>query len=428
MATSTEHLRTAERISLRARHAPGADPGELVRGWSRLTQAALTTHDALQLEDPSRIVERIAAATSALESAGRKREWPGPGSADPLLAQAAAAIRTAGSASGPANLEQRADAAQALHSTLWVVANLVGDRADEHRIDLRIDRVPDTEEIQAAASDVHRRMKAMEQLAMEAALRIMPSSSYPMTASLATALANWDLTAHRALLTERSTAVLHTVAHQEVTIAETFRGAIERAVTTGVIDEVTADRLMPTLTSASRAWAEVNEIVADLSFGSSAPADTIISTSETLRGELAKTWDISDPETSRELLTQFNGHLSTSLSISAAARDLLEEQDLRAPARGVNNLLRAEESKTRVKPLVEPMDVYLGRSIELPPKVRLVLRDSIDQACEANSEPLKRAAAFDPLLSRPEPTSMSSSSLAVGIELPRSSRGAFVPR
>lgn len=428
MATSTEHLRTAERIALRARHATGADPGELVRGWSRLTQAALTTHETLQLEDPSRIVERIAAATSALESAGRKREWPGPGSADPILAQAAAAVRTAGRASAPTKPEERAEAEQALHSTLWVVANLVGDQADDHRIDLRIDRVPDTEDIQAAAGDVHRRMKAMEQLAMEAALRIMPSSGYPATASLATALAHWDLVAHRALLTERSTAVLHTVAHQEVAIAETFRGAIERAKTTGVIDDVTADRLMPTLTSASRAWTAVNELVADLSFGSAAPADTIISTSETLRGELAKTRDISYPDTGRELLTQFNGHLSTSLSISAAARDLLEEQDLRAPARGVNNLLRAEESKTRVKPLVEPMDVYLGRSIELPQKIRLLLRDTIEQACEAISESLHRAAAFDPLLRRSHPTPMSAPSAAVGIKLPTSSRGTSVLR
>ncbi|MDF1704883.1 MAG: hypothetical protein P1U38_08915 [Aeromicrobium sp.] len=400
-----------------------------MRGWSRLTQAALTTHETLQFEDPSRIVERIAAATSALESAGRKREWPGPGSAHPLLAQAAAALRAAGRGPVPVTAEERARAEQALHSTLWVVANLVGDRADDHRIDLRIDRVPDSQHVQAAASDVHRRMKAMEQLAMEAALRIMPSSGYPKTASLAVALAHWDITAHRALLTERSTAVLHTVAHQEVAIAETFRGAIARARTDGVIDDVTADRLMPTLTSASHAWAEVNDVVADLSFGSSAPADAIISTSETLRGELAKTRNIAaDPESSRELLTQFSGHLSTSLSIAAAARDLLEDQDLRAPARGVNNLLRSEESKTRAKPSVEPIDVYLGRSIELPPKIRLLLRDIIGQACEANSESLNRAAALDPLQRRFDPTSVTSPSSFLGAEPPKGSRETTLPR
>lgn len=393
MPNSLEHLQDAQLQMLRARSTSDMDAGELVRGWVLIARAARAVHDALPAPDPTRTVERIALMSTALASAGQAREWPGDGRPSAALEPVHAALIASTRATPPDSAVDVETAQRLLTAVLWIGAELVAERARDHGFDLAFHRVPDSAREQAVARDVSERLKAIETLALTGSLR--PDT--PADA-LGVALGRWDVLAHRALLTDRSTVTLHHVATLEVATFDAFRAATARAHSLGVIDYVTADRMDPAIAGAASAWRDVAKVAGDFSFGHALPGTDLLSIGDEVRGRFA---DLASPSSQPEdidVFGSFTGHLVTSMALTAAARDLVDDRELMAPARAVNRQLRERVPRAgNLGSLVSAADLHQGRAITVPQAAREIIREPLDLAYTASAEAIQRSAALDPL-------------------------------
>lgn len=393
MPNSLDHLKEAQMHMLRARTTSGLDAGELVRGWVLIAKAAHVAHDRLPAPDPTRTVERIALMSSAMASSEQSKSWPGNANPSRALEPVHAALVAATRAAPPDSSADVETSHRLLTAVLWIGSELVSERARDHAFDLAFHRVADSTAEQAAARVVTQRLKSIETLALTGALRQDATAD-----ALAVALGRWDVLAHRALMSDRSTVTLHHVATLEVATFDAFRAATARAHSLGVIDYLTADRMDPAIAGAASAWRDVAKVAGDFSFGHALPSTDLLTVGDDVRSQFA---DLASPTSRAEdidIFESFTAHLATSMGLTAAARDLVDDRELMGPARAINRQLRDRVPRNgNLGSVVSAADLHQARAIVLPQPARGIIGEPLDLAYSASVEAVRRSAALDPL-------------------------------
>ena len=406
MSSTIEQLRIAHRLALRAQHAVAFDTAALVRTWPRLAVAAHEAHRCIpemgHFDD--QVVERIALDAKSLGETIERQPWPGRGEPDGDLLQVAVAFeRVAAGGGATMSAADIAEAQRLVTSSLWTTSQLVGRSTRELAFDLRLDRKnfnPSLAQSARLATDNHRRFNAVEQLAANS-LRNRPSPvTRDVVGQLRHAIATWDVESHRALLSNRSTAVLHVLAHQEAASVKAFELFVDQASDNGILDLTTAGRLRPVLNDSSASWAELRDVAADLSFGHTAVPLTIIDAANDLRERFQDAIRTADPEDYRLVLSALSGHLASAVTISAAGRDLITDGELRAPARALARMSAVQRPDIIVSP-VDPVAIHRGLSIPLTDHARLLLDAPAARVFLDADEVLNRASGVDTLYRNP---------------------------
>lgn len=406
MAYSIEQLRIAEAHARRALFDNEPTPAALVRTWPYVTAAARTAQAAVAVPNVHRTIERVALIGDGLHEANQRHHWPGKGPLDSQLQRVARSLAAATDHRGGVRADRKhaEEASRLIAGTLWATAHLVARETRDHVVDLQAAMRRGAEPIVATERDLARdafgRAAATEQMTASAILDKPAHVSEPVR-TLAGAVADWDVQSHRALLTNRSTSALVLVAQNEASIQRGFANAVATAQEAGVIDEQTVRRLAPVLTRLSCAWQDLADQVIDLNWGSEmVPRSTLESAGQLRRQFVGLDLAGQDRASHAATLDTFSSHLSSSMALSVATRELLHDGQLRAPARAINRLLientPPELEKSR-RAAVSPVDLMRGTSISLPREARSFLQGHVDRVYFESEEAVRRGASLDAL-------------------------------
>lgn len=165
----------------------------------------------------------------------------------------------------------------------------------------------------------------------------------------------------------------------------------------GVIDSLTAERIDPAIAGAASAWRDLERIASEFSFGQTAPEPDIIAAGEDVRLRFSSIASPASRAEDVDVLGTFTSHLATSMGLTAAARDLVDERELLAPARAINRLLRDVPRSEHLGSIVSAADIHQGRAISLPQPAREAISVPLNLAYRASAEAIRRSAAFDPI-------------------------------
>jgi len=409
MPTAIEQLRVAFHLALRAQHTSEFDAGALVRAWPRLAGAAWSVQQSLPSQSSSNdlLVERISLDAKSLSVRIDRRPWPGDGALDPAIAQVTAALESSAVAIKAERFRSNepSDANRLIASTLWTTSQLVGRAARDHCFDLRMSHRSAQSsqlEVASAARDLHRRFNAVEQLA--ASVLGEPGRRTSVAGNvgpqLRRAVAVWDVEAHRALLGVRSTAVLHVLSHLEAESVGAVVGFVAQATDSGIIDKVTAARLTPILRDSSMSWEQLRDASAELSFGSVPVPMALIDAGRNLQERFTDAGAHSRPDDHPEILHALSGHLASAVTISAAARDLIDIGELRAPARAIARIMN-EQYPDRLAAPVDAVAIQRRQTLPLTSETRPILAEPARRAFLDADEAVNRAAGLDSLYRDP---------------------------
>ena len=281
MNSAIERLRITQHLALRASQGEVIDSAAAVRAWPRVAQAAHHANSMLGIDVGAndRVVERIALDATSLARSHSRQPWPGAGPRDQALLQVAAGFQAVveSARSTPTDADAIHEAQALIASSLWVTARLVSRAARDHSYDIRFDSSLSTAQrvsIRSVAMDTHRRLNAVEQLALRGTNH-RPGPDGGVVADLRQAVATWDVEAHRALLHHRSTLVLHVLARQETLTVKAFHQFVDNATATGLIDPFTRQRLTPALSQLPESWTAVGDISSDYSFATTPRAEVV---------------------------------------------------------------------------------------------------------------------------------------------------------
>jgi len=411
MSTTTEQLRLAFHLALRAQHTSEFDAAALVRAWPRLAGAAWSVQQSLtsSTSNSDQLVERIALDAQSLGAAVERQPWPGPGKPDLALSQVTAALEHSAAMiqTAPIGPEELPEANRLVASSLWITSQLVGRAARDHSFDLRMDHKrsqPAQLELASVARDTQRRFNAVAQLAAGALAEPGQRRPAPTDAGahLRRAVAVWDIAAHRALIGDRSTTVLHVLSHLEAESVKAIEGFVTQATESGIIDRVTAGRLSPILRDSSTSWEQLRDASAELSFGSVPVPMKLITAGRDLQERFADAGRHSQPEDHPEILHALSGHLASAVTISAAARDLIQTGDLRAPARAIARVM-SEQFPGRLAAPIDAVAIQRRQTLPLTPETRPILAGPSRRAFLDADEAVNRAAGLDTLMHSPLP-------------------------
>jgi len=403
MTDFIERLHVAHSLALRASQGEAIDAASAVRAWPRVAQAAHQANSILADHGGSddRVVERIALDATSMARSHSRQPWPGSGPRDQSLLQVAAGLHSANesASSAPIDADSVHEAQRLIASSLWVTAQFVSRCARDHSYDVRFDSQLDAAQrtsVAGLAKDTHHRLNAAEQLALSGMNHQPSRSDGSVAADLRQAVATWDVQAHRALLQHRSTMVLHILARQEALSAKAFHQFVDNAATTGTIDLFTRQRLTPALNALPASWTAVGDIAAEFSFATTPVPRSFIHAAEDLRGRLNDAVRLATPDDHRGLLETMSSHVASSLTIAASTRDLIDDRELRGPARAIARVI-AERNPEIKSAIVDPVDVHRGVSVPLPGPARVLFEPLVQQCFLDANEMVNRAAGLDAL-------------------------------
>lgn len=399
MTSAIDRLRVTHHLALRAQHASDLNSAALMRAWPDLATAA---HDAYSLIPSTpggddRIAERIALDASSLSQAPDHVVWPGDTAPDQALLQVTAGFRAATVALARKELpaHESIEARRLIISSLWTTSRLLGQATRDMGYNLSLENGESVDRrtlITGLTQDAHRRFSAIEQLAANG-LRTGDTHQNPAS-HLRQAIATWDIEAHRALLNDRSTAVLHVLAHQEAASVNAFQTFAARAAAEGILDPTTQNRLLPVLADSSKSWAALRDVAAEFSFSSTVVPVSFINAATELREQFYNSLQPAGPAQRTAILSALSGHLASAVTISGTARDLINEGELRAPARAIARIM-SEQRPDILQSLVSIRDVRRGVSVPLPLEARQLLAGPATRAFHDADESLSRAAGLD---------------------------------
>ena len=419
----------------------------MVRSWNQLVGSAaelwavlVPAPDSPSGPDP---IERLRAVGEAIGRSVTTGHWPGHGSTDEHLMQIADNFSRArhlverrGRSSEPANPERNADSrhaqGQVMH-TLYVAAHgtavaLGAYAADlQHRLEVATRRRqpmaerPTTLEITAAEGMIAR-FAGFEQLAAAYMFGQRPASANPgelraaaPATRLETALAAWEVQAHRTLAANPDPADLVRLARVQALIISTTSIVTEAASTTGHIDRGLIQRLVPTLEANQVAWSRLAKRWGELTSPASRTDPALVAAASEVRAAIAATatnqggWATPDqlatrldlPATVRIL------HLSivASVDIAHVVRDMAADHPgLTAPARIIG--MRAhgeaeiaiEQGETRYEGVTwtTPRQIAANQLIPLPEPARRGLINLADDVIATTNRGAAAAAQLDP--------------------------------
>jgi len=405
MSTPAEQLQLALRLALRAHHTNEADAAALLRTWPHLVEAAYDAYeqfDGSGASGPPGPIDRITVDARAMAALAERRVWPArSGPLDASLQQVTAALQRSTEVSHAGEPADRNEAVRLILSTLWSTSQLLGRVVRDRAFDLRTD--PGLSELQKseqlpAVKDVARRFNALEQLAAEslhANSGIMPAMS-PRASQFRDAIAAWDVQAHRALMDDRSTAVLHVLSHLEAESVKGLERFVSQAADSGIIDQVTADRLSPVLSDSSASWARLRDVSAELSFSNVPVPMGLIQAGRNLQEQFSVAAAAADLDDHPQLLFGLTGHLASAVTISAAVRETISSGELRAPAKAISRVM-TEHNPGHDHTPVDPVAIQRRLTLPLNSDVRQLLDGPTLRVLLDADEAMNRSAGLDAL-------------------------------
>lgn len=391
MSRSLDRLRDAHRLALTTHGRGDHDAEALVRAWPQLATSAHAAHRKVGA-DTDRLSLRLALDAQSLDSTVTQAPWPGPGTIDPDLVQISKTLRA--STRDELDISERPEAQRLIASTLWTTSQLIARASSDRAWDLATAPPSGMNRAQQrVALDTSRRFAGIEMMARSALGAPVPRSTDPIN-DLRTAVARWDIEAHRALLTHRSSAVLHVVAHQEAATSKVAEAHIRHAADAEAIDAIDAARLHPVLGSLASSRTELRNQAAGYSFASTPVPTDLIQAATDLREELHDALRRNDPEAQRTTTAALTSHFATGVTMAASTRELIADGQLRGPARAVARYL-AEHEPEAIESQVDPHDIMRGVTVPLPPAARRLLDQAAQRALADAHEALDRSAGVD---------------------------------
>jgi hypothetical protein len=423
-------------------HAPA-----MVRSWNQLVGSAAELWAVLPSapDSPSELaaMERLRAVGEAIGRSVTAGHWPGQGPTDERLIQIADNLSRArhlvephGVLSQPAASETQRDI-QDLHGqvmhTLYVAAHgtavALGGHvsglqhrlaAGERRRQPLAER-PTALEITAAQGMIAR-FDGFEQLA-GAYLLGLPATSANLdqvrqaasATRLETALAAWEVQAHRTLANNPDPADLVRVARVQALIASTTSVMTEAAAQKGHIEGDVLQRLMPVLEANQAAWSRAAKRWGELTNPASRTDPALVGAASEVRAAIAAAatnpigWATTDQLASRLNLpkTVKTLHLSivAALDIAYVVRDTAADHpSLTAPARiiGMRSQGEAEiaieQGETRYEGVTwtTRSQIAANQLIPLPEPARRGLINLADDVIATTNQAVAAAAQFHP--------------------------------
>jgi hypothetical protein len=391
----------------------------MLRTWPEVVQTAATLWSVLptppsvtlavssSATDP---MAQVAAMTAVLHRGSRSGRWPGPGPTEPRLqsiadsfARAAELVDRHGAPHSSGNPAVRADVDAArtriIHS-LYLTAHGVRLAVLEYARSIEATLSPRGRITAPGGLSVPRsflnRLDAVEQVAGAYVTRTYPAAlagehrHAPLGSRVATALAAWDVHAHRAIAAHPTAGHLRLVARTQELVLGHAAVLLSAAAHTGAIDPFQyATRLEQPLDSARAAWASSGRSWTRLAAHGARPdvpalaraaaevraalrEITIDGTSTATRDVIAARIDLASA--ARTLATV----LSTSTDLSHLIRDVVTDPAVTFPARAVNAAAIAASTTPRGgvvpgsgdAPHVPIRELTMNRQIPLTPLVR----------------------------------------------------------
>jgi len=405
MSDALESLHTAHRLALRAQAATSRTVAGQTQTWPYLARIALQAARTLSLPRVE-LIERIDLAAQSFRDKIERTDWPGQPNESALLQVAARLHATARQApKQPLSDAEKAEAERLILSSLWTTANVVSRSARDGLCELRFPASADRG-VAAGTGDragtldrlkeTYVRYNAIEQLALNGLRDAPQTGADSAVSSLKQAVARWDVEAHRGLMTHRSTAVLHVLSHQQAASAKALQVFLYAAKDAEAIDSLTLERLAPVLDRSVSAWLDLSNLAADLSFAATRVPVPLLDSATELRERLHEGIASAHPAEHPEIFTALSAHLASSVSVAAATHDIISTGELRGPAGAVARQM-AEHYPERTGSLVDPRDVYRGRTIVLPREIRQVLDAPAWQCMAHANDALNRSSGLDPL-------------------------------
>jgi hypothetical protein len=241
-----------------------------------------------------------------------------------------------------------------------------------------------------------------------------PRSAAPAT-RLETALAVWEVQAHRTLAANPDSADLVRVARVQALITSTASIITEAAATTGHIDRNLLQWLAPTLEANQVAWSRLAKRWGELTSPASRTDPALVAAASEVRAAIAATaatqngWATPDQLASRVDLvnTVKTLHLSmvASVDIAYVARDTAADHPgLTAPARIIGMRAQGEaeiaiqQGETRYEGVrwTTPQQISANEVIPLPKPARRGLINHTDDVIATANQSVAAAAQLDP--------------------------------
>ena len=433
------------------------DAAAMLRTWPEVVQTATALWSLLppaapvpagaphSAPDP---MARVAAMTAALHRGSQTRRWPGPGPTDPRLQSIADTFGRAAElihrhrAPGPAGpggtvaVRADADAARArIIHTLYITSHGVGlsvlayTRAVEATVTPR-GRTPAPGGLSAPRSFLIR-LDAVERVTGAYVCRTFPAAlagehrQSPYGSRVATAVAAWDVHAHRAIAANPSAGHLRLVARTQELLLGHTAVLLSAAARAGAIDPFQyATRLEQPLVLARASWGASGRSWAQFAARGARPDSAVLTQAAAeVRAALREiTVDGSTTATpeviaSRVNLSSVAGTLATVLSSSTdlahVMHDAVTDPAVRFPARSVNAAAVAGSTTIRGDSVpgsgdavhVAVKDLTLNRQVPLTPAVRALEADRAQDLIAANQAAASAASwlpTFTAATERPE--------------------------
>lgn len=394
MTSALESVRIAHAMTLRAQSEARWSTSQLLTHWNRLVPMASALYQSTQPSNVVTLAERLAADAQLLPPPTEERMSPRS-----ALRQALAAMERSIRQKLPPKAEHKAEIRRLIMSTIWVTAGLTSRAAADDAFDARITNSGSPEERvqrERRAANLADRFTGIEQLA-QIGLRQTELPEQSSSANrLRDAIAAWDVHAHRALASDRSTIVLHALSVHETVSLSGLALVVDSAHRSGLLDSLTTDRLAPILEDAVDSWHRLAEVSAEFAFGPVALPSALLDAGSALRAGLDTAVGLRDISTDPELASILISHLSTATTIAAATVDLIEADELRAPARAVARRL-AEIHPNEFRSIVDPVAVHKRVSIPLPPEARSLLQIPAERVLRDAAEAVRRTSGLDSL-------------------------------
>ena len=418
----------------------------MVRSWTQLVASAAQLWTALPPPgdmSKSDTMERLRLVGEAIARSVHAGHWPGHGPTDDHLTEisdnlsrARHLIERDGRPSVPATANRQADTpdihGQVMH-TLYVAAHgtavALGGYVTElqHRLEVGTRRRqpmaerPTTLEITEAQGMIAR-FSGFEQLAAAYMFgQPLPSAdpgqrrAVAQATRLETALAAWEVQAHRTLAANPDPADLVRIARVQALITSTTSVITEAAATGGHIDDGVMQRLGPALEESQVAWSGAAKRWGELTNPASRTDPALVGAASELRSAIAAAasnqggWATPDQLAARIDLpaTLRTLHLSmvASIDIAYVVRDTAADHPgLTAPARiiGMRSQGEAEiaieQGETRYEGVTwtTRRQIAANRLIPLPEPARRGLINLADEVIATTNRAVAAAAQVDP--------------------------------
>ncbi|MBT9257762.1 hypothetical protein KMZ30_19510 [Phycicoccus sp. KQZ13P-1] len=380
-----------------------------VRTWGEVIEAAAAVWAAIPDRDNDPTMAQLHA-----RAARPNPRWPGGGEGDPTLTTVAASLMRAADLvsarrhptaelSEAGHLDAEAARTRLMH-TVYVASHAVALSLDHHVRDLRrrleAGRAVPAGESLTHARTARERATAAERLAglyletrWPAALAGQHQPS-PDTSRLQTAVARWDVAAHRALTRSPTIADLSAVAQVQAQLALATSTLTAAAAHAALVDgESFAQRLAPSLVEAERAWAHLGADLRQLTGRDRRRNPELLLSANELTASLreythdqsgqARPSAVAQDEALWEVTRTLRGAAAAAPDIAQTVREVLVEAELSASATSIHALVAAHLGRDLQEAWVNPADLAHHRQVPLSQAARGALAETAERAVHA---------------------------------------------